>query len=128
MRNSIARIVLPQPGPPQISVGRPFGSPPPVISSSPRMPVGDLGTSRTGPGRAVFRLRIEILHHMEGYERRTRRVVGLQRIHVAGVFSQAGKQVPSEVWSPASIARRSETSLSRNMGGGTVRGHLRVSR
>jgi hypothetical protein len=35
---------LPQPVGPQTSVGRPFGSPPPVISSSPWMPVGDLGS------------------------------------------------------------------------------------
>ena len=40
-RNSIASNVLPQPAPPQTSVGRPVGNPPPVISSSPRMPVGD---------------------------------------------------------------------------------------
>src|ERR1700733_7478777 len=39
-RNSIASSVLPQPAPPQTSVGRPAGNPPPVISSSPRMPVG----------------------------------------------------------------------------------------
>src|SRR5688500_9237729 len=32
--------VLPQPAPPQRSVGRPAGNPPPVISSSPGMPVG----------------------------------------------------------------------------------------
>jgi hypothetical protein len=32
-------------------------------------------------------------------------VVGLQRIHVAGVFSQAGKHIPSD--------------LQMNMGGGT---------
>src|SRR5450432_2814099 len=42
-RNSAASSVLPQPAPPQTSVGRPRGSPPPVISSSPRMPVGHLG-------------------------------------------------------------------------------------
>src|ERR1700682_1137600 len=40
-RNSIASNVLPQPAPPQTSVGRPVGNPPPVISSSPRMPVHD---------------------------------------------------------------------------------------
>jgi hypothetical protein len=33
--NSAASIVLPQPAPPQTSVGRPRGTPPPVISSSP---------------------------------------------------------------------------------------------
>ena len=40
----MARSVLPQPALPQISVGRPLGNPPPVISSSPWMPVGDLGS------------------------------------------------------------------------------------
>jgi hypothetical protein len=35
IKNSIERIVLPHPGPPQMSVGRPRGNPPPVISSSP---------------------------------------------------------------------------------------------
>ena len=44
IKNSIPRIVLPLPGPPQTSVGRPRGSPPPVISSRPWIPVGDLGT------------------------------------------------------------------------------------
>jgi len=42
-RNSAANSVLPQPGPPQTSVGRPRGNPPPVISSRPWMPVGHLG-------------------------------------------------------------------------------------
>ena len=37
-----ANSVLPQPAPPQISVGRLQGSPPPVISSSPLMPDGTL--------------------------------------------------------------------------------------
>src|SRR6478735_4093172 len=55
MRNSIARIVLPQPGPPQISVGRPLGSPPAVISSSPWIPVGALGTGREAAGRFALR-------------------------------------------------------------------------
>ena len=45
-RNSIASSVLPQPAPPQTSVGRPRGSPPPVISSSPWMPVAALGSER----------------------------------------------------------------------------------
>ena len=35
--------LLPQPAPPQMSVGLPRGSPPPVISSRPEMPVGHLG-------------------------------------------------------------------------------------
>ena len=39
-RNSMASIVLPHPAAPQTSVGRPAGSPPPVISSRPSMPVG----------------------------------------------------------------------------------------
>src|SRR6476659_11218858 len=45
-RNSIASKVLPQPALPQTSVGRPRGRPPPVISSSPSMPVGALGSER----------------------------------------------------------------------------------
>jgi hypothetical protein len=43
-KNSMASNVLPQPALPQISVGRPLGNPPPVISSNPWMPVGDLGS------------------------------------------------------------------------------------
>ena len=39
--------VLPQPAPPQTSVGRPRGSPPPVISSSPWMPLLALGNAET---------------------------------------------------------------------------------
>src|SRR4051812_37913272 len=38
----MARRVLPQPGPPHTSVGRPRGKPPPVTSSRPWMPVGHL--------------------------------------------------------------------------------------
>ncbi len=38
--------VWPQPALRQINVGRPWGSPPPVISSNPVMPVGDLGRAR----------------------------------------------------------------------------------
>ena len=34
-----AKSVLPHPGPPHTSVGRPSGSPPPVISSKPSIPV-----------------------------------------------------------------------------------------
>jgi hypothetical protein len=36
---------LPQPADPQTSVGRPLGNPPPVISSSPCIPVGDFPKS-----------------------------------------------------------------------------------
>src|SRR4051812_27439959 len=39
-KNSSANMVLPQPGPPHTKLGRPFGSPPDVSSSNPRMPVG----------------------------------------------------------------------------------------
>ena len=53
-RNSIAKSVLPQPALPQISVGRPRGSPPPVISSSPWMPTGALGSERVGVRFADF--------------------------------------------------------------------------
>ena len=42
--------VLPEPGPPQTSVGRPAGKPPWVISSRPGMPVGALRRA----GRAVM--------------------------------------------------------------------------
>src|ERR1051326_4464008 len=38
-RNSMAKSVLPAPALPQMSVGRPAGRPPPVISSKPGMPV-----------------------------------------------------------------------------------------
>ena len=38
----MASIVLPHPAAPQTSVARPAGSPPPVISSSPSIPVEDL--------------------------------------------------------------------------------------
>ncbi len=46
-RNSAANMVLPQPGPPHTRVGRPRGTPPPVISSNPRMPVAALGKVRS---------------------------------------------------------------------------------
>ena len=53
-RNSIAKSVLPQPAPPHTSVGRPRGSPPPVISSRPWIPEGDLGRfSSPRPGSAA---------------------------------------------------------------------------
>jgi hypothetical protein len=42
----MANKVLPQPALPQTSVGRPRGSPPAVISSSPCIPVGALGKAR----------------------------------------------------------------------------------
>ncbi len=50
--NSAASIVLPQPAAPQTRVGRPWGRPPSVISSSPRMPVGVL--RNCWGGGAVF--------------------------------------------------------------------------
>src|SRR4051812_732568 len=40
IRNSVANSDLPQPAAPQTSVGRPAGTPPPVISSNPGIPVG----------------------------------------------------------------------------------------
>ena len=43
----MAKSVLPQPALPQIKVGLPLGKPPPVISSTPGIPVGDLGSSFT---------------------------------------------------------------------------------
>ena len=53
-RNSIASSVLPQPGPPHTSVGRPFGSPPPVISSRPSIPVGAFGSARAAVCGSIF--------------------------------------------------------------------------
>src|SRR2546430_15863665 len=47
-RNSRESSVLPQPAPPHTSGGRPRGSPPLVISSSPGMPVGALASGRLG--------------------------------------------------------------------------------
>ncbi len=41
-KNSMASIDLPVPAPPHTSVARPVGRPPPVIVSSPLMPVKDL--------------------------------------------------------------------------------------
>src|SRR3954447_900175 len=52
-RNSRPIIVLPEPGPPQTTVVRPRGKPPPLISSNPLMPVGHLGKrGREADGRA----------------------------------------------------------------------------
>lgn len=45
---SRARRVLPQPALPQTRMGRPWGSPPPVISSGPRIPVGVVRASASG--------------------------------------------------------------------------------
>src|SRR3712207_2273871 len=45
----MAKSVLPQPAPPQTSVGRPFGRPPWVISSKPPIPVGALGRGWAAP-------------------------------------------------------------------------------
>src|SRR5690242_11159550 len=42
----MARSVLPQPAPPHTRVGRPRGSPPWVISSSPGIPVGAFANAR----------------------------------------------------------------------------------
>src|SRR6185369_12812027 len=42
--NSAASIVLPQPGPPITSDGRPRGRPPAVTSSRPSIPLGAFGT------------------------------------------------------------------------------------
>jgi hypothetical protein len=44
-RKVSASKVLPDPGPPQTSVGRPVGRPPRVISSRPRIPVRVFGSS-----------------------------------------------------------------------------------
>ena len=43
IRLGTAVVVLPLPAAPHTRVGRPVGSPPPVISSRPTTPVGDLG-------------------------------------------------------------------------------------
>src|SRR5512138_1590513 len=53
--NSMAKSVLPHPGPPLMSAGLPFGRPPPVISSNPFIPDGTF--SRSNPvacDRPVF--------------------------------------------------------------------------
>ena len=50
-RKVSASSVLPDPGPPQTSVGRPFGSPPLVTSSRAGIPVGAFG--RAGPTAVV---------------------------------------------------------------------------
>src|SRR6185295_8547985 len=49
-RNSIANRVLPQPALPHTSVGRPFGSPPPVLSSKQTIPVATFGSVPDGLG------------------------------------------------------------------------------
>src|SRR5260221_6717342 len=59
-RNSAAKRVLPQPAPPQTSVGRSFGIPPPVIASRPWIPVGAF--SNANPGGRHFRLECMINH------------------------------------------------------------------
>ena len=46
-KNSMAIRVLPQPALPQTNVGRPLGNPPPVISSSPEIPLGILSKGRS---------------------------------------------------------------------------------
>jgi hypothetical protein len=47
--------VLPQPALPQIKVGRPFGKPPSVISSSPVIPVSAFGRVDLSPfSRELF--------------------------------------------------------------------------
>ena len=51
-RNSMPSRVLPQPAGPQTRVARPRGNPPPVISSSPEIPVSALGSDGS-PGRWV---------------------------------------------------------------------------
>jgi hypothetical protein len=52
-RNSMASNVLPAPALPHTRVGRPRGRPPPVISSRPRMPLGDLGRLRLVPSAVL---------------------------------------------------------------------------
>src|ERR1700751_3989033 len=47
IRNCIERSVFPQPAPPQINVGLPFGKPPSVISSKPSTPVGVFGNVKS---------------------------------------------------------------------------------
>ena len=48
-KNSVARRVFPDPAAPQTKVGRPLGSPPPVISSSPVMPVAAFAKAAKRP-------------------------------------------------------------------------------
>ena len=47
-------MVFPHPALPHTSVGRPVGSPPPVISSRPVMPVGDLRRVGVASGAGRF--------------------------------------------------------------------------
>ena len=47
--------VLPQPAPPQTSVGRPRGRPPPVMTSRPWMPVGHFASLARGGGAGLGR-------------------------------------------------------------------------
>jgi hypothetical protein len=57
-RNSIASSVLPHPAGPHTSVGRPCGSPPPVTSSSPLMPVAALRRAASFGARCGGRLNV----------------------------------------------------------------------
>jgi hypothetical protein len=49
-------MVFPEPALPQTRVGRPAGSPPPVISSRPATPVGHFGRFRLGGKVLVFNI------------------------------------------------------------------------
>ena len=55
-RNSSPNMVFPEPAPPLTSVGRPLGSPPPVISSRPWMPVSAFCSALEGDGLASLLL------------------------------------------------------------------------
>ncbi|MDD1689633.1 MAG: hypothetical protein LUQ66_03130 [Methanoregula sp.] len=60
----MAKSVFPHPGPPLISDGRPFGSPPPVISSKPLIPEGIFSNSSVPANMPVLFFPVRfVLHH-----------------------------------------------------------------
>jgi hypothetical protein len=62
--NSIAKRVFPHPGPPLTSEGRPFGSPPPVISSKPLIPEETFSNSVVPAiATVLFFLAVFVLQH-----------------------------------------------------------------
>lgn len=62
--------VLPQPAPPQTNVGLPLGSPPPVISSSPGMPVAHFGKLAAGDAFCFVTVLVKGQSFLVGYRHR----------------------------------------------------------
>src|SRR5688572_9144159 len=79
-RNVSARRVLPDPGPPQTSVGRPVGSPPRVTSSRPRIPVSVLARS---PSRDVYGPAVTL-------KRSFQPIVGVATLSTRALLGRAG--------------------------------------